>query len=89
MFSLRSNLLQVGQADLLRGSFLSNAICEAHAAKQYCIRFAHAFLKAKDRCVARRHSLNTVVCEQKAKAKAKAVIRGNERLFIASLVDTR
>ncbi len=32
-FRYAQTLLQVGQADLLRGSFLSDAICEAHAAK--------------------------------------------------------
>ena len=77
MFSLRSVLLQVGQADLLRGSFLSNAICEAHAAKAILHSLRSCFFeKQKHRCVARRHSLNTVVCEQKSKSKSKSSNQG-------------
>ena len=71
-FRYAQTLLQVGQADLLRGSFLSDAIYEACAAKAILHSLRSCFFeKQKHRCVARRHSLNTVVCEQK-RAKAKA-----------------
>ena len=48
MWSLRSHFYCCSLRSQRWGSFLSDAIYEAHAAKAICIRFAHTSLKAKD-----------------------------------------
>ena len=46
-FRYAQTLLQVGQADLLRGSFLSDAIYEARAAKATMYSLRSYFFKSK------------------------------------------